>query len=148
MKTNHNFLSFLPRFLCAVSYITKLLNWKQITTGRFGDKLDKSCFLYNKVTKLKTNHNSCPTLRKMTAAVSYITKLLNWKQITTSWRSLWDRFGCFLYNKVTKLKTNHNRKERPKKREWAVSYITKLLNWKQITTDVPVVLDEYKLFPI
>ena len=36
-----------------------------------------SCFLYNKVTKLKTNHNRTYKLEKMKKAVSYITKLLN-----------------------------------------------------------------------
>ena len=35
---------------------------------------------------------------------------------------------CFLYNKVTKLKTNHNWNGRGKGKEVAVSYITKLLN--------------------
>ena len=38
------------------------------------------------------------------------------------------RDGCFLYHKVTKLKANHNAQARVFKYEWAVSYITKLLN--------------------
>ena len=36
--------------------------------------------------------------------------------------------GCFLYNKVTKLKTNHNVLSSFFFRNFAVSYITKLLN--------------------
>ena len=36
-----------------------------------------SCFLYNKVTKLKANHNTLMTPAPMKSAVSYITKLLN-----------------------------------------------------------------------
>ena len=35
------------------------------------------CFLYHKVTKLKANHNNTATINVVTAAVSYITKLLN-----------------------------------------------------------------------
>ena len=36
-----------------------------------------SCFLYNKVTKLKANHNALTEWLQNTLAVSYITKLLN-----------------------------------------------------------------------
>ena len=67
----------------AVSYITKLLNWKQITTKLLLVPLFLRCFLYHKVTKLKANHNKADNYGIAIAAVSYITKLLNWKQITT-----------------------------------------------------------------
>ncbi len=36
--------------------------------------------------------------------------------------------SCFLYNKVTKLKANHNPDLEDEPEEEAVSYITKLLN--------------------
>ena len=42
-----------------------------------GDFDTKSCFLYNKVTKLKANHNSTVNNLNNQQAVSYITKLLN-----------------------------------------------------------------------
>ena len=68
---------------------TKLLNWKQITTIIPGTIQNKCCFLYHKVTKLKANHNYDKTLFEMSDAVSYITKLLNWKQITTCYQEVW-----------------------------------------------------------
>ena len=40
-------------------------------------KQTPSCFLYNKVTKLKANHNAYAMEDIVTPAVSYITKLLN-----------------------------------------------------------------------
>ena len=118
----------------AVSYITKLLNWKQITTIILKINITDSCFLYNKVTKLKTNHNNTSYGNHVSLAVSYITKLLNWKQITTDIACFSNKKSCFLYNKVTKLKTNHNNTSYGNHVSLAVSYITKLLNWKQITT--------------
>ena len=108
LKANHNYHtgSISPTF--AVSYITKLLNWKQITTMSSSYISDTSCFLYHKVTKLKANHNTCYSWKDMYLAVSYITKLLNWKQITTTHNLLSSIPCCFLYHKVTKLKANHN----------------------------------------
>ena len=132
----------------AVSYITKLLNWKQITTTPVTELLSISCFLYNKVTKLKTNHNCIVSHLTDFSAVSYITKLLNWKQITTPFIVLISLVSCFLYNKVTKLKTNHNNIWSNILHHLAVSYITKLLNWKQITTLIPEAQYGDSLFPI
>ena len=134
LKANHNRNSLKSLCRGAVSYITKLLNWKQITTQGSYKSRQWCCFLYHKVTKLKANHNmllifflrlpGCFLYHKVTklkanhnthtrvcvcvCAVSYITKLLNWKQITTkTYQS--DIFNsCFLYHKVTKLKANHN----------------------------------------
>ena len=148
LKTNHNQNIFVRRGFSAVSYITKLLNWKQITTIFAIAILIRSCFLYNKVTKLKTNHNLLGFLISLSLAVSYITKLLNWKQITTGQAIIFLWNGCFLYNKVTKLKTNHNDIRTTSHRDNAVSYITKLLNWKQITTYTLYSTIAYLLFPI
>ena len=83
---------------------------------------------------MKANHNQKKKIQKIQKAVSYITKLLNWKQITTKIQFIQKKIRCFLYNKVTKLKANHNEEVSKISEEFAVSYITKLLNWKQITT--------------
>ena len=108
LKANHNLFLLVFLVLPAVSYITKLLNWKQITTSACSGFILRSCFLYHKVTKLKANHNEELGMYLPYNAVSYITKLLNWKQITTN-RSRWFHvMCCFLYHKVTKLKANHN----------------------------------------
>ena len=82
------------------------------------------------------------------SAVSYITKLLNWKQITTLDMLISSLMSCFLYHKVTKLKANHNIAHIALKHESAVSYITKLLNWKQITTYYKLGICFAELFPI
>ena len=148
LKTNHNIWKVTTGWILAVSYITKLLNWKQITTKSVSYLVHICCFLYNKVTKLKTNHNLCINNWCSVCAVSYITKLLNWKQITTYFNQFGQNEGCFLYNKVTKLKTNHNLCIIMYKIISAVSYITKLLNWKQITTGFRVRVFRSLLFPI
>ena len=57
---------------------------------------------------MKANHNTEYADDVSIQAVSYITKLLNWKQITTLIKLVLTEGGCFLYNKVTKLKANHN----------------------------------------
>ena len=135
-------------FVYAVSYITKLLNWKQITTYFGKCPTAISCFLYHKVTKLKANHNSLLYLACKAMAVSYITKLLNWKQITTNAQHVCTTHRCFLYHKVTKLKANHNLNGKTHNLAVAVSYITKLLNWKQITTQKRCLIKLLMLFPI
>ena len=134
--------------MLAVSYITKLLNWKQITTSIQQTSSLYSCFLYHKVTKLKANHNNLLHGNSWSFAVSYITKLLNWKQITTGIMIQLRFCRCFLYHKVTKLKANHNYRNWKICRNRAVSYITKLLNWKQITTDCGLGKTLQQLFPI
>ena len=108
LKANHNIAPPTIDNIIAVSYITKLLNWKQITTPDHGFCLLYCCFLYHKVTKLKANHNMNQTVVLLLDAVSYITKLLNWKQITTLFFRPTTYCRCFLYHKVTKLKANHN----------------------------------------
>ena len=132
----------------AVSYITKLLNWKQITTTVLVASSVHGCFLYHKVTKLKANHNLQLPFLSSCFAVSYITKLLNWKQITTTFSNPPTICCCFLYHKVTKLKANHNCYVGIALLLPAVSYITKLLNWKQITTCPKDVGELTGLFPI
>ena len=108
LKANHNCLFVVLTIGVAVSYITKLLNWKQITTVWWVRAVTLRCFLYHKVTKLKANHNHLLQSNLHFVAVSYITKLLNWKQITTNFPIFSKNIGCFLYHKVTKLKANHN----------------------------------------
>ena len=108
LKANHNQTNAPQLWECAVSYITKLLNWKQITTHSFAFRYFACCFLYHKVTKLKANHNCGTVVVFVFVAVSYITKLLNWKQITTGLQASIAKQCCFLYHKVTKLKANHN----------------------------------------
>ena len=84
MRANHN--QVVGVFLSggAVSYITKVLKWEQITTVVDMESILKSCFLYYKGTKMRANHNGIPVKRIYKPAVSYITKVLKWEQITTT----------------------------------------------------------------
>ena len=72
-------------------------------------------------------------------AVPYGAKLLNWKQITTLLHKTSLLCCCSLWSKVTKLKANHNEKDLKNYDDKAVPYGAKLLNWKQITTNSPLI---------
>ena len=118
----------------AVPYWTKILNWKQITTGSPATRSIRCCSLLDKDTKLKANHNKQTSNPGGHLAVPYWTKILNWKQITTHGSAFISLQGCSLLDKDTKLKANHNYSTVFSWRCQAVPYWTKILNWKQITT--------------
>ena len=134
MKANHNLQSFIFASHCAVSYGSKILKWKQITTiSRAGTSL-YSCFLWFKDTKMKANHNRKSIKDAADSAVSYGSKILKWKQITTHGYTVRIDFSCFLWFKDTKMKANHNEPSKKFHCYEAVSYGSKILKWKQITT--------------
>ena len=135
MRANHNMNVTKCKISVAVSYITKVLKWEQITTVDLIITFKECCFLYYKGTKMRANHNRKKITNKLDVAVSYITKVLKWEQITTTLA-----FGlllscCFLYYKGTKMRANHNDMIQGCKGNTAVSYITKVLKWEQITTN-------------
>ena len=97
-----------------------------------------SCFQWFKDTNLKANHNDPSIPRDMRKVVSNGSKILIWKQITTSWMLAFACLRCFQWFKDTNLKANHN--------SWlfwlcsssVVSNGSKILIWKQITTRLVV----------
>ena len=83
LKANHNTVLLLSSFPRVVSNGSKILIWKQITTGASPGYLNKSCFQWFKDTNLKANHNSSETVVFSSVVVSNGSKILIWKQITT-----------------------------------------------------------------
>ena len=84
---------------------------------------------------MKANHNGGQIVSKDQQAVSNGSKLLKWKQITTAIPIKRYTFSCFQWLKVTKMKANHNEFVDGEKIKAAVSNGSKLLKWKQITTE-------------
>ena len=84
MKANHNPLLILLFFVLTVSCGSKILKWKQITTWKLSITSFNDCFLWFKDTKMKANHNRSLVSRKSYWTVSCGSKILKWKQITTS----------------------------------------------------------------
>ena len=73
-------------------------------------------------------------LRCRPKVVSNGSKILNWKQITTSRILSIRENGCVQWFKDTKLKANHNNLAYCLGTFHVVSNGSKILNWKQITT--------------
>ena len=94
-----------------------------------------SCFQWFKDTKMKANHNNNWLPIKGTKAVSNGSKILKWKQITTLSRPYWSFLCCFQWFKDTKMKANHNVSRLLSIVIRAVSNGSKILKWKQITTE-------------
>ena len=67
-----------------VSNGSKILKWKQITTERLMYYTKKNCFQWFKDTKMKANHNGFVFDWIEHKTVSNGSKILKWKQITTS----------------------------------------------------------------
>ena len=63
--------------------ITKVLNWKLITTLETFEWKTDCCTSYYEGTELKANHNIIGALLSEDIVVLAITKVLNWKLITT-----------------------------------------------------------------
>ena len=134
LKANHNPFPILTLLLRAVFNGSKILIWKQITT------MSRCIFIYNrciqwfKDTNLKANHNALVALAMIISAVFNGSKILIWKQITTSGHAYSVNSCCIQWFKDTNLKANHNWKNNNSKQESAVFNGSKILIWKQITT--------------
>ena len=88
MKANHNCFSANDKFHSDVSDTSKILKWKQITTGVFGAASSLWCFRYFKDTKMKANHNNINATSEGITDVSDTSKILKWKQITTCGKNI------------------------------------------------------------
>ena len=130
----------MPEFIGVVSNGSKILIWKQITTVVMSAKLIRSCFQWFKDTNLKANHNDIESAPICLAVVSNGSKILIWKQITTTLPSVQLMLRCFQWFKDTNLKANHNRTFGKHSRNEVVSNGSKILIWKQITTQCNLVL--------
>ena len=134
MKANHNWCFKFDSTKKVVSSGSKILKWKQITTSQWGENSNWSCFQWFKDTKMKANHNICITWTQWFCVVSSGSKILKWKQITTTLTYNEKHKRCFQWFKDTKMKANHN---------WCIANVigfcvvssgSKILKWKQITT--------------
>ena len=134
LKANHNLVKTHVHFHRAVFNGSKILIWKQITTTISLAEIDSGCFQWFKDTNLKANHNYAIPMGTVPDAVFNGSKILIWKQITTTicliilWKS------CFQWFKDTNLKANHNDVAADEKVDTAVFNGSKILIWKQITT--------------
>ena len=84
MKANHNNKGFDNRKKGVVSSTTKIVKWKQITTCSTCGWPRCCCFQYDKDSKMKANHNFWGMQLHGAFVVSSTTKIVKWKQITTS----------------------------------------------------------------
>ena len=73
-------------------------------------------------------------------AVSNGSKILKWKQITTALLLTLPGIRCFQWFKDTKMKANHNRINEVLNTSPAVSNGSKILKWKQITTNLNIAI--------
>ena len=96
----------------------------------------RCCFQWFKDTKMKANHNKYRHYEKEWNAVSNGSKILKWKQITTYRVLSVLQSCCFQWFKDTKMKANHNNLLVARPERCAVSNGSKILKWKQITTQV------------
>ena len=110
LKANHNCIRSLRLILIAVFNGSKILIWKQITTHLTPELLPTGCIQWLKDTNLKANHNMIKSNTSLVSAVFNGSKILIWKQITTSSPGLPSAPGCIQWLKDTNLKANHNRK--------------------------------------
>ena len=92
------------------------------------------CFQWFKDTNLKANHNTNVWILFRLKAVFNGSKILIWKQITTSSNEGKGVLCCFQWFKDTNLKANHNTVTTAMESFPAVFNGSKILIWKQITT--------------
>ena len=148
MKANHNPGLVLVWKQPVVSSTTKIVKWKQITTQSRIWPCWNGCFQYDKDSKMKANHNSTAVPTAPWCVVSSTTKIVKWKQITTL-LAIWHLLlCCFQYDKDSKMKANHNRKQQGQNQSGVVSSTTKIVKWKQITTELALVQVDAVLFPV
>ena len=136
LKANHNYGKWTFIWLCVVLAITKVLNWKLITTTLVLVNFLVRCTSYYEGTELKANHNRLNDEALALLVVLAITKVLNWKLITTRCSSTLYPVGCTSYYEGTELKANHNKLKLQQPLLPVVLAITKVLNWKLITTKI------------
>ena len=134
LKANHNIFPLMPVLMLAVFNGSKILIWKQITTPSVESFHIQSCIQWFKDTNLKANHNFVLLIILIFIAVFNGSKILIWKQITTTFRSSTSIRSCIQWFKDTNLKANHNLMLRIQKYLYAVFNGSKILIWKQITT--------------
>ena len=91
MKANHNGWFNLFFFFFAVSNGSKILKWKQITTG--GDKqcIVNCCFQWFKDTKMKANHNVCV---RVCVCISF-PKIVNLNKNLSDFPTIWYLYTFF-----------------------------------------------------
>ena len=94
----------------------------------------RNCFQWFKDTKMKANHNAKCRTSTIALTVSNGSKILKWKQITTTKAQTELTKHCFQWFKDTKMKANHNVSGELKDTAKTVSNGSKILKWKQITT--------------
>ena len=128
-------MSYILDLVLVVFNGSKILIWKQITTNRLLIGYGCSCFQWFKDTNLKANHNQKHSMIYRNLVVFNGSKILIWKQITTGRLRCWNGLGCFQWFKDTNLKANHNYSQAESKRDKVVFNGSKILIWKQITTD-------------
>ena len=92
------------------------------------------CFQWFKDTNLKANHNYVNHIATIAQVVSNGSKILIWKQITTTFVTDDKILSCFQWFKDTNLKANHNHCFNKSCLTCVVSNGSKILIWKQITT--------------
>ena len=131
-----------------VSNGSKILIWKQITTYLTEHIAISDCFQWFKDTNLKANHNVIANFKSTSATVSNGSKILIWKQITTQTMVFALTTYCFQWFKDTNLKANHNIHLFVKRLLNTVSNGSKILIWKQITTEAMWVNPKSLLFPM
>ena len=110
LKANHNWLLLRIFLFLAVFNGSKILIWKQITTRVKKRLVTSSCIQWFKDTNLKANHNMSACYCMLLIAVFNGSKILIWKQITTSEGWWIATCGCIQWFKDTNLKANHNQR--------------------------------------
>ena len=113
---------------------SKILIWKQITTGWRCYYSETNCSQWFKDTNLKANHNGVPSRLPIAPIVPNGSKILIWKQITTFVVVHVRHVYCSQWFKDTNLKANHNGAFTASNRLVIVPNGSKILIWKQITT--------------
>ena len=148
LKANHN--TNLPNVLHVriVPNGSKILIWKQITTDETGKTALSDCSQWFKDTNLKANHNVIISCIATFCIVPNGSKILIWKQITTHWCYYCSYSNCSQWFKDTNLKANHNNTNLHKQSGTIVPNGSKILIWKQITTQKQEQLIQHKLFPM
>ena len=134
LKANHNYPECPKIVIWVVFNGSKILIWKQITTGSASFPALWRCFQWFKDTNLKANHNSPLTQLSGLFVVFNGSKILIWKQITTASHPAKISPGCFQWFKDTNLKANHNYTDPLAVSKSVVFNGSKILIWKQITT--------------
>ena len=148
LKANHNACSPRSNKRVIVPNGSKILIWKQITTLVATRRSRFYCSQWFKDTNLKANHNACSPRSNKRVIVPNGSKILIWKQITTLVATRRSRFDCSQWFKDTNLKANHNLVKLLMILELIVPNGSKILIWKQITTDDLFPIDFEELFPM